>query len=392
MGQDRQTFRSVERTSRANSSFDETASQSSGETSVFRRRLPVGMTPPLTPKMQRNTAIECTCDSGTIQGQAYGNYDIPKQPIRVASPTSAAMQFYDTPKTIQEQIEKHSGPYANYDVPHPGEAPVPIVQRPCGCIMRLLPQDSEKTLPESKQIPKLKLTGSGKMPVMDMRNPEHSVVTGLPPKSPVYAVVNKASKRKIKTNSQAHNYCNIEPNDNIGATGKPPAREPPTEPFYENSREVLDRMFQDDLPNYVEMEPKEFRCPNVNSPLDSVFICESRSSNGSIDPINQRLRDMADRLNDPSVNYYCQQSSNSAKTEPKQCDSLLKVENFVTMPRHSKSLLQHQHQQPVTMRRSSSVPCKRVSTTRGSTSSSDDSGFSPGSPNVDRKPRQQENN
>ena len=34
------------------------------------------------------------------------------------------------------------------------------------------------------------------------------------------------------------------------------------------------------------------------------------------------------------------------------------------------------------MRRSSSVPCKRVTVERGSTSSSDDSGFSPGSPNT----------
>lgn len=36
----------------------------------------------------------------------------------------------------------------------------------------------------------------------------------------------------------------------------------------------------------------------------------------------------------------------------------------------------------VTMRRSSSVPCKKVTIERGSTSSSDDSGFSPGSPNT----------
>lgn len=35
----------------------------------------------------------------------------------------------------------------------------------------------------------------------------------------------------------------------------------------------------------------------------------------------------------------------------------------------------------VSMRRSSSVPCKRIAVERGSTSSSDDSGFSPGSPN-----------
>ena len=36
----------------------------------------------------------------------------------------------------------------------------------------------------------------------------------------------------------------------------------------------------------------------------------------------------------------------------------------------------------VSMRRSSSVPCKRITVERGSSSSSDDSGFSPGSPNT----------
>ena len=47
-------------------------------------------------------------------------------------------------------------------------------------------------------------------------------------------------------------------------------------------------------------------------------------------------------------------------------------QQFDTMPRSSKG-------QPVLMRRSSSVPCKVTQSDRGSTSSSD-SGFSPGSP------------
>ena len=98
-----------------------------------------------------------------------------------------------------------------------------------------------------QQLPRVKLTGSGKMPVMDMRSNNiiqnygnvsqpvnyqnampsttfeanhvnkslvaqrsnhsqlaggiHPQVSGLPPKSPVYAVVNKANKRKIETQS-----------------------------------------------------------------------------------------------------------------------------------------------------------------------------------------------
>ena len=108
-----------------------------------------------------------------------------------------------------------------------------------------------------KVVPKMKLTGCGKMPVVDMRGPEHNVptnsetvqlqVTAPQPNatsSPVYAVVNKANKRKLKTESAPTpqpfpNYCNVE----VGLTGKPPIC-PPREPYYENSRQVVSRMKQ----------------------------------------------------------------------------------------------------------------------------------------------------
>ena len=112
-----------------------------------------------------------------------------------------------------------------------------------------------------KVVPKMKLTGCGKMPVVDMRGPEHNVpqptnsetvqlqVTAPQPNatsSPVYAVVNKANKRKLKTESSGAptpqpfpNYCNVE----VGLTGKPPIC-PPREPYYENSRQVVSRMKQ----------------------------------------------------------------------------------------------------------------------------------------------------
>jgi hypothetical protein len=103
-----------------------------------------------------------------------------------------------------------------------------------------------------------KLTGTGKMPVADMRNSQcgqmsmssgqlasgqmatgqlssvqlngqhlasgHPTVSGLPPKSPLYALVNKASKKKSPPTNNSlppkkqhllqtlqHNYCNVSP-------------------------------------------------------------------------------------------------------------------------------------------------------------------------------------
>ena len=112
-------------------------------------------------------------------------------------------------------------------------------------------------------MPRVKLTGTGKMPVADMRNSQcgqmsmssgqlargqlpsgqmatgqlssvqlngqhlasgHPTVSGLPPKSPLYALVNKASKKKSPPTNNSlppkkqpllqtlqHNYCNVSP-------------------------------------------------------------------------------------------------------------------------------------------------------------------------------------
>ena len=116
-------------------------------------------------------------------------------------------------------------------------------------------------------MPRIKLTGSGKMPVMDMRSnnivqnyaniPQptndhcpapsctnsksrfvtedsgalvknsmqntsgiHPQVVGLPPKSPVYAVVNKANKRKIEKQSTSILTCSSSTQPNRGEIEK----------------------------------------------------------------------------------------------------------------------------------------------------------------------------
>ena len=113
----------------------------------------------------------------------------------------------------------------------------------------------QKTVNSNNElVPKVKLTGTGKMPVMDMRSQSllksqqqqtetqhlsvsglptsglHPPVSGLPPKSPVYAAVNKTKKlispvkkqplpepgaqqARLPQNQPAHlhNYCNVSP-------------------------------------------------------------------------------------------------------------------------------------------------------------------------------------
>ena len=102
-------------------------------------------TPPLTPKTNRRLQEaaqskvddpRCNCSHDQGQVLAYGNYDVPK-----ATRSSEAMQLYDTPKSVK-QGTRFLGPYANYDIPHPGENPVPVFRKACGCLMKLVPVSS----------------------------------------------------------------------------------------------------------------------------------------------------------------------------------------------------------------------------------------------------------
>ena len=81
-------------------------------------------------------------------------------------PFQEALQFYDTPRSVREalgstkgiqpqcedklSVAQHnetnsafSGPYANYDVPHPGAAPTPVFRKACGCVMKLVPHQND---------------------------------------------------------------------------------------------------------------------------------------------------------------------------------------------------------------------------------------------------------
>ena len=59
--------------------------------------------------------------------------------MREALASSDSMQ--DQQKEVSEmQNTVFAGPYANYDIPHLGAAPIPVFRKSCGCIMNLVPQ------------------------------------------------------------------------------------------------------------------------------------------------------------------------------------------------------------------------------------------------------------
>uniref|UniRef100_A0A4Y0BIY0 Uncharacterized protein n=1 Tax=Anopheles funestus TaxID=62324 RepID=A0A4Y0BIY0_ANOFN len=133
----------------------------------------------------------------------YENYDVPKTPIAIEGSSSACTpgENYDTPKKIQEYLSKEGkevvdggSSYSNYDMPMSltkavcsclsggGEAPVQppmkgLERVDCTCHRVMSWADNWISLPLCKrgngienttvQVNKVKLSGEGKMPVMD---------------------------------------------------------------------------------------------------------------------------------------------------------------------------------------------------------------------------------
>ena len=366
-----------------------------------------------------------------------------------------ALQFYDTPRNVREAIEAaqsqggaFTGPMGNYDTPQAGA--LPVFRKPCGCVLKLT-SDHQGLEPETQvltwvsvsdetsdvrgmeeaeeelRIPRVRLTGQGRMPVVDMskinasrcfseppasqtRDTCPQETRGLPPPHPaspqhaLYAQVNKARKTKAPAPASpdsAHtNYTNLEFVASL--------------PLYENSRDVLSRVSglqpqkggqcpapSEPLPspevtgghNYLNMSPKRRAnyelmsrpgghqeshqtspgppgsegglYPLCESVESMVLMCDSRFNTIKQMPKPVTQPPMAPI--DMAASYHGELTS-----EPASSDHVVSS-GYVTMPR--------QQGRPglVTMRRSASVPCKRPD--RDSTSSGgSDSGVSTGSP------------
>lgn len=284
---------------------------------------------------------------GQGQGQGYENYDIPRNLGR-----QEAMQFYDTPRNVREAIEcPPPNPLGNYDYPTAG--PLPVFRKPCGCIMKLTSQEDpdgdqtgevmtwtclkesetgeESTETSQLKIPRVRLTGQGKMPVVDMSkvnamrclseppqdpgyrplSPSGLAVTGLPPRhtSPVYAQVDKSKKHcpacqgdpvphRCSTNGgqqspTAANYTNLDFANSLS--------------LYENSRDVLSRLTAP--PSSLRAPEQTDQDPNPNP---SLLLSPERRALGHQPPISlgvgaastENYLDMSPSRNTSAVSDY----------------------------------------------------------------------------------------
>lgn len=338
-----------------------------------------------------------------------------------------ANQLYDTPRSLKDSAQ-HGGaePFGNYDFPQHGA--LPVFRKQCGCVLKLSNKSGAPFVTDcvhngnaetlDAKAPRIKLTGTGKMPVVDMSE-GFAQTSNVPNKqmlkvnqndqSPVYAMVNKGTKAKTKQ----HNYCNIGPSlgDIVHEQG----------PLYENTKTILrpkgvnlppssmsmchnyentDNFLGIDVAaNYVPMFPKT--SPDCGD-LASLPLIPFQPLNYDqlplpglptpFDSINRKLRQLSDSLNpqddaNPGAIPIPTQKSKSIDqlhTFPGEAGPGLnrsqEQSGFVTVPRKTNRLAGgYQSTTSPAMRRSASVPCKNAEN-RGSTSSSD-SGFSAGSPN-----------
>ncbi|TRY81230.1 hypothetical protein TCAL_10448 [Tigriopus californicus] len=362
---------------------------------------------------------------GTVStaSSSLDNYDIPRN----LGKSQVTSQLYDTPRSLKESAE-HGGaePFGNYDFPQHGA--LPVFRKQCGCVLKLSNKSgapfvsdcvhNENTETLDAKAPRIKLTGTGKMPVVDMsegflhassvannqilQQKHHS-------QSPVYATVNKGTKAK----TIQPNYCNIGPSlgDVVHEQG----------PLYENTKTILrpkganhpaatmaaashnyentDNFLGIDVAaNYVPMFPKASQdCAD----LPSLPLIPFQPLNYDqlplpglptpFDSINRKLRQLSDSLNprddaNPGAMFIPTLKSKSIDqlhTFPNEAGPgpgrAQEPNGFVTVPRKTNRLAGGQGNASPAMRRSASVPCKNAEN-RGSTSSSD-SGFSAGSPN-----------
>ena len=389
-----------------------------------------------------------------------------------------ALQLYDTPRNVREAIEAahaqteaglggFTGPMGNYDTPAAGA--LPVFRKPCGCVLKLTSDGghleasggpetvltwagvredtsgvsrgmSEADQESELRIPRVRLTGQGRMPVVDMSKinasrclseppascqpQEHSGhVTrgsGLPPRHPtspqhaLYAQVNKARKTKAPAPASPDaqgltNYTNLEFVASL--------------PLYENSRDVLSRVSSlqphnggqrseappppEPLPgghNYLNMSPKRranYELMSRPGGHQNGHYNEGHQPSpgplgeeGGLYPLCESVESMV-LMGDSRFNTIKQMPKPSTQvvtidmaasyhgdivtSDPQAPGESVVSSGYVTMPRQQARPQAQANYHLVTMRRSASVPCKRPD--RDSTSSGgSDSGVSTGSP------------
>ena len=324
------------------------------------------------------------------------------------------------------EISGQAGGMGNYDVPQPGV--LPVFRKNCGCILKLTSGEGSEAgqvltwtcvkEEEELKIPRVKLTGQGKMPVVDMSKINANAMRCLsepplkererpvsPPQA-LYARVDKTRKTSTgRPSEQAQpNYTNLHFANSLA--------------LYENSRDLLSRLDHPPPPpppekpspdpagnNYLNMSPRRrenYEMMQLGLNRDKPLMGFSPVKFDELYPLCESIESMA-IMCDSKFNTIKQMPKNTSKSSNSETEQLLnsssETENhltlnntnnllssgYVTIPRTrmSDNILANVSRSSsigssVTMRRSASVPCKRD---RDSTSSGgSDSGVSTGSP------------
>ena len=326
----------------------------------------------------------------------------------------------------------------NYDVPQAGV--LPVFRKPCGCVLKLRSEEGGESgqvltwscvKEESElKIPRVKLTGQGKMPVVDMskinanasrcfseppqsphsQSPQYKKERAVSPPQALYAQVNKTRKTSSTstrsggdpTSSPQPNYTNLDFANSL--------------PLYENSRDLLSRIppppppqRDKPSPDYLNMSPRRrenYEMMQLGLVGDKPLIGFSPVKFDNLYPLCESIESMAIMCDSDSKFNTIKQMPKTSKTGSEtdkvmsasyhggDQTNLIALNNtnnvlssgYVTIPRTrlSDNVLTNVSRSStsngtsVTMRRSASVPCKRD---RDSTSSGgSDSGVSTGSP------------
>lgn len=182
----------------------------------------------------------------------YENYDVPRNYVCETG------EYYDTPKSLKENLSSNDAAgYGNYDTPPAAKT----IRKPCGCVVTFARQAVVEPEPRSEcpcqrvmcwaenwmmlpycrrghgidnsvGIHKVKLSGQGKMPVVNACG-----------ELAIYATVDKAKKTKKQEPLQDSNYVNVDaPSECPDGTNYENIDFAQSLEYYENAKDLIQRV------------------------------------------------------------------------------------------------------------------------------------------------------
>lgn len=255
----------------------------------------------------------------------YENYDVPRNYFTQSSKeVYESGEYYDTPKALKENLSSSEvAGYGNYDTPPAAKT----IRKPCGCVVTFARQavvepeprpecpcqrvmcwaENWMILPYCRRghgvdnsvgIHKVKLSGQGKMPVVNACG-----------ELAIYATVDKAKKTKKQEPLQDSNYVNINiPDECPDGTNYENIDFAQSLEYYENAKDLLQRagLNKDDTVSECVGKPED--CEVSFSVNNGVRVCNKC---GHCQP-------RADPTHEPKQEDYLMMEPGQAQRAPKK--------------------------------------------------------------------------